>query len=145
MNNYADRELCQQIYDRKLILDAEMWNVNFDFNLDSVLPKKSLIQDGIQVGLNHCPAYNCVELLDALPKKVEDEDRWYQVNITFNPDTLKWVVAYFDYGDVNIAFDGNDGCWFGNYEIFCEEEICNALSKMILYLNNKGLLKEQIK
>ena len=113
MKNYADRELCQQIYDRKLILDAEMW-----------------WQPGV-------PAYNCVELLDALPDEIyfnSIKEYAYPVIMPLNYFEIKYMATYVvDGKNVNERMLS-----------ISDFEPCNALAKMILYLDDKGLLKEKV-
>jgi len=137
MKNYADRELCQQIYDRKLILDAEMCYAN---------EYRDLEQEPIRVMIDEykeckdtkafiCPAYNCVELLDALPDEIyfnSIKEYAYPVIMPLNYFEIKYMATYVvDGKNVNERMLS-----------ISDFEPCNALAKMILYLDDKGLLKE---
>lgn len=136
MKNYADRELCQKIYDRKLILDAKVWFIKPIYCKEPMIEELhkdtiEIIKDRIKI----TPAYNCVELLDALPQSIEYVNAVFELLIK-----------------TGKAKDGKK-YWHPQYRCFTstlledtprvyEEEICNALAKMILCLDDKGLLKE---
>lgn len=137
MNNYADRELCQEIYDRKLILDAEMWLVKgldgwFDnrkneaivLNFRGTKPHKDFAI---------CPAYNCVELLDALPEEIIDDGNCYLQHISKLGN-----IVWFNYNDTKIKK------YIRILHAESDISLCNCLAKMLIYLDDKELLKEKV-